>query len=99
MRSLVPPALVLLVVGCAAQPAARSWSTTPPSPALRGGRATPAAIPTVTASPAIPVPQPPAFAATTFTGTIVHAPGARVRYGPSMDMPVLDIDPSGTIAT
>jgi uncharacterized protein YvpB len=36
---------------------------------------------------------------TVFTATIVHPPGARVRYGPGLDMPVLDLDQIGHTET
>ncbi|HXM59118.1 MAG TPA: C39 family peptidase [Candidatus Dormibacteraeota bacterium] len=58
------------------------------------GSAAPAATspsPTTTPSPA-PTPQPPRV---TFTGSVARTPGATVRFGPGLDMPVMDIEPAG----
>ena len=61
-----------------------------PTPIL----ATPTPI-RVTATPtSAPAPVP-----ATFTGTIVHAPGARVRFGPGTDMPVVEVDRVGRTET
>jgi uncharacterized protein YvpB len=89
-RPLAPLALLALATACggsvhaAEQPAPSS----PP----------PAAVIAVADSPPAP-PSPPAAPPSTFSGTIVHPPGARVRSGPGLDQPVLDIDRVGRVET
>lgn len=92
-RSTVLLALSMLVVACGdAQPVARS------SPRA----AAPVSVASPTIAPALP-PSPqgtaPAPIPSTFTGVVVHAPGARVRYGPGLDLPVMDVDAVGAPET
>ncbi|HEY7198889.1 MAG TPA: hypothetical protein VIC57_01700 [Candidatus Dormibacteraeota bacterium] len=56
--------------------------------AARAAPPTPAATATATPAPAI-----------SFPGTIVRAPGALVRFGPGMDMPVMDVEAAGRVDT
>jgi uncharacterized protein YvpB len=41
----------------------------------------------------------PAASPATFTGQIVHPPGARLRSGPGLDQAVIDIEPVGRVET
>jgi uncharacterized protein YvpB len=61
-------------------------------------------VPAEVTAPAVPAPAAtPAPGASTpapiFAGSIALAPAARVRSGPGLDMPVIDLDPVGTRET
>lgn len=89
---LSPLLLLALLTACG--------SATPgverPAPAPTGGIEIAEAPPTPLA---ISDPAPAAPAPARFTATIVHAPGARVRFGPGLDQPVMDIDRVGRTET
>lgn len=89
-RPLAPLALLALATACggSVQAAEQPLLSSPP----------PAAA-TVAATDAAPPPAQPASPPSTFTGTVVHPPGARVRSGPGLDQPVLDIDRAGRVET
>jgi uncharacterized protein YvpB len=70
-----------------ALPTPESAPTATPPPATP-----PATAPPATAPPAPPSPPP---VTASFSGTISLSPAARVRFGPGMDMPVLDLAPAG----
>lgn len=92
--------LAALVFGACSAPAAGPVASSPgPTPAASAAplaRPTPPAPPSPAPSLA-PVPSPSPVIATTFTGKVVHEPAARVRFGPGLDMPVLDLVPAGTV--
>lgn len=89
-RPLAPLALLALATACGGAVQAAEQPLPPSSP--------PPAVVAVAASPPPPTAQP-AAPPSTFTGTIVHPPGARVRSGPGLDQPVLDIDRVGRVET
>ena len=90
-------ALLTLLAACggAATEAARPPAASPAVPAT----------PTLDPAPAGPRPRSLAAPAPStpghlvFTARIVHSPGARVRYGPGLDMPVMDLDRAGRTET
>jgi len=97
-------AVLLLGTACGAgigraAPLATSEVTAAASPSPRADPTTSADLPSPQADPtsiaATPDVTAVARGSQTFSGTIVHAPGARVRYGPGTDMPVMDVDPVG----
>ncbi|HEY7202119.1 MAG TPA: C39 family peptidase [Candidatus Dormibacteraeota bacterium] len=95
MRALTSLALAVVVAAaCGAQGPAAGAALRPPS------TASPAASPPAAAAdPAATPTPPPAQVPARFTATIAHAPGARVRSGPGLDQPILDIDRVGTTET
>lgn len=96
MRAIAPLALVLTFAaacGTAAK-AAAPVSLRPPTPTVAIAQADPTLAPV-----AVRTEAPPVLPAGTFTATIVHPPGARIRSGPGLDQPVIDIDPVGRTET
>ncbi len=82
-----------------APPPAAGASPTPmpPTPSPSPSPSPPAqASPLPTPSPA-PSPRPSPAAPTTFSGTVLSEPGARIRFGPELDMPVVDVAPAGSV--
>jgi uncharacterized protein YvpB len=77
--------MALSVCGGAARPD-RVAVAHPPPVSRPAGQPTP---------PAGPAPSPPTAGAT-FAGTVVRSPGAPVRFGPGMDMPVMDVLAAGS---
>jgi uncharacterized protein YvpB len=70
--------------------------------ACGGAAPPPAAEPAV--SPPAPATSPssaarPPAAAAEFTAVVAAVPGAVVRFGPGMDMPAVDVDPTGQVDT
>lgn len=59
--------------------------------------AAPTPAPTAAPTPAPTAVPAPAPAATRFSGRISLAPAARVRFGPGLDLPVMDLAPYGTV--
>jgi uncharacterized protein YvpB len=89
MRAIASLGLVLALAAACGVPAARAAAPValrPPPPAVPA----PAPPPPAAQAPALP---------RTFTATIVHPPGARLRSGPGLDQPVLDIEPAGRTET
>ncbi|HEY4025330.1 MAG TPA: C39 family peptidase [Candidatus Dormibacteraeota bacterium] len=97
MRAI--PLLVLVITAaCGAAASASAPLRVPPPTANPGPSAVAAPAGPVAPTPA-PTAAPPAPVPLTFSATIVHAPGARVRSGPGLDQPVLDIDRVGRTET
>jgi uncharacterized protein YvpB len=95
--------LAVATAACAAPaPSARSGAL---AAAPAAAATPPAATASTDASPGVPPPSPPAAAPApaaaavpaSFTGRVVHAPGARVRFGPGLDQPVMDVEPVGRV--
>src|SRR2546430_13481955 len=61
--------------------------------AARAAAQPPVTRPATTPAPAPTQQQPPP--AVSFTGTITRTPAAAVRFGPGLDMPVMDLEPAG----
>src|SRR5215472_14593598 len=87
-RALLSLALLTLLTACSASAGA--------SDRRGGGAHQPAPRPSATpsASPA-PAPAPALRSTEAFTGTIARSPGAPLRFGPGLDMPVMDVDAAG----
>lgn len=97
-RGWVLGAAVLIVLATACGDG-RLGSPIRPTPTIlpSGTTPSPPTSPAPSPGPTGPAPtMPPTPAATgTFNGSISLAPAARVRSGPGMDMPVMDLEPVG----
>lgn len=86
--------------GQAPSPSAPAVSPSP-RPSARATPAPPTPAPTPLPTPVpMPVPTPAPTQApvpVTFAGTIAASPVARVRSGPGLDMPVVELAPEGTL--
>ena len=69
---------------------ATACSTPPPSTSAQ-----PVATPDAHVAPSSPAAHAASVSADHFSATVVHDPGARIRYGAGLDMPVMDILPVG----
>ena len=92
----------LSVAACTSSSAPAPGGSPPPVAAASptpapGGSPSPARPSPAPAPSTSPAPSPSPAPARTFTGRVVNEPAARLRFGPGLDMPVMDLVPSGTV--
>jgi uncharacterized protein YvpB len=90
--------LAALGVSSCAPAAAPASRGSPPPVAAASPTPTPGAEPSPLARPS-PSPRPSATPLRTFAGKVVNEPAARLRFGPGLDMPVVDLLPAGSVLT
>lgn len=97
VRAIVVAVGVLLISACGRLPGAAENQPAPPPPPIAATAAAP--ISASDAAPTAPSTARPAAFTSRFTGTISNPPVARIRFGPGLDMPVLDLEPVGRTET